>query len=621
MANFTIRSRRGRKDKEKQPVGRILSNNLLMLNYIRKYVPGLAVWEIVMKVFSGIIGTLDVVYVAKFVLDGAQKHRSFHEMAPFLIGVILLNFFYALLNGYYEGCYKPQKGETLCGKMYSELFEKARNVELAAYDNPEFYNDFVWAIGGAQDNALGVLMNVGNFLSSLTKIVGTAAIVASTDSIGIWMAVVILVVTSLVRKKAIVLRYTMNQKQKPLQRKRDYTSRVLYQPPFAKEVRLSNVKEKLTSNFVESNGELIQVLRTYGRKLMLLDGLNWSFLWPVLYYGVYMGYLLYATLGLGLYTYGGFYALFKGTDNLVDNFDLLFEQLYSFTEKSLYIEKFRSFLEYKPKMAQIENPKKMPSESKELSLKNVSFTYQGCEEPTLKNINLTVKPGEKIALVGYNGAGKTTLIKLLMRLYEVSDGVIALDGQDIREYELEDFRRYFGVVFQDYQLLAATVGENVMMDLVQDSDEPVILDALEKSGFRKRLESLEDGTRTHLTREFREKGVNLSGGEGQKVAIARVFPRNCKIVILDEPSSALDPISEYNVNQSMLAAAKDKTVIFISHRLSTTRVADRIIMLEKGQIIEEGSHAELMELNGKYAEMFNMQASKYQGENSNEKCG
>lgn len=231
----------------------------------------------------------------------------------------------------------------------------------------------------------------------------------------------------------------------------------------------------------------------------------------------------------------------------------------------------------------------------------------------MKNINFSIHPGEKIAIVGYNGAGKTTLTKLLMRLYDVTDGEIWLDSINIKEYSIKDYRDYFGAVFQDYKLFAGTVSENVMMDIVKKSDVPIVLDSLNQSGFSEKLNSFPQKEETMLTREFDKKGTGLSGGEAQKVAIARVFAKNCKIVVLDEPSSALDPISEYNLYHSMLNAAKEKSVVFVSHRLSTTRIADKIYMFEKGEIIERGSHDELMELNGKYAQMFNLQAEKYIG--------
>lgn len=600
------------KKENKQSFKRILSNNFLMIKYIGKCVPGLIVWIIVLRIIVGITTTLNAVYVAKLVLDAVQNNTPFTEILPVLIVVLLLNLITAVLSGYYNGSYYERMTSKLCASMHEELLTKARAMELACYDNPEFYNDFVWAMSESHQKALAVLDSFGSLVSALTTVVSSAAIVLSVDSIGIWVEVIVLGSFELVRRKVIKLGYESSLVQKPLQRKRDYGSRIFYQPEYAKELRLTPVEEKLVDNFQKDNNALIATIRKFGKKVLLYRSLSMVFIEKLLIYGFYVAYLLYCTLVLKIYSLGDFYTLFSGTGTIATNWDALFYSLSNLQNHSLYIEKFRTFIEYQPKMASPENPVEVPDKPVVLSLNNVSFTYDGMEEATLKDINLSIHPGEKIALVGYNGAGKTTLIKLIMRLYDVSSGKICLGGVNIKDFDLEEFRKYFGVVFQDYQLLATTIGENVMMDLIKEGDEAKILDALTKSGFEDKLATLEHGINTCLSREFDKDGVNLSGGEGQKVAIARVFSKDCKMVILDEPSSALDPISEYNVNQSMLEAAKDKTVIFISHRLSTTRVADRIIMLEKGRIIEEGSHEELMKKDGKYAQMFNLQAEKYQ---------
>ena len=223
---------------------------------------------------------------------------------------------------------------------------------------------------------------------------------------------------------------------------------------------------------------------------------------------------------------------------------------------------------------------------------------------------MTVKAGQKIALVGYNGAGKSTLVKLLLRLYDVSGGDIFINGKSIKDYTLCSYRNKFGTVFQDFQLYAADIAENVLTDEYSEGDQPRVLEALKNSGFEERLSSLKEGIHTPLTKEFDQNGINLSGGEAQKVAISRVFAKDCEIVILDEPSSALDPMTEYELNNTLMTAL-DKTVIIISHRLSTTRMADVIYMLENGEIIEQGSHDELMQTGDKYAEMFLKQAEKY----------
>jgi ATP-binding cassette subfamily B protein len=237
----------------------------------------------------------------------------------------------------------------------------------------------------------------------------------------------------------------------------------------------------------------------------------------------------------------------------------------------------------------------------------------------LKNVSFTIRKGEKTAIVGYNGAGKTTLIKLVMRLYDPTEGRILYNGRDIRAYDLHAYRERIGAVFQDYRIFAATLGENVMGGGYERTpeNESRIRDALHSATFADRLETLEHGLETPLTREIDKEGVNLSGGEAQKVAIARVFVRPYDLIIMDEPSSALDPVAEYELNHSILNAAdscdrcRTATVIFISHRLSTTRFADRIFLFANGELSEQGSHDELIALNGKYAEMFGMQAEKY----------
>ena len=251
-----------------------------------------------------------------------------------------------------------------------------------------------------------------------------------------------------------------------------------------------------------------------------------------------------------------------------------------------------------------------------LELRHVSFTYPVPEKnpnPVLSDVSFTVRKGEKIAIVGYNGAGKTTLTKLLMRLYDVTDGAIFYNGTDIRNYDISSFRAHIGSVFQDYKIFAATIGENVMGGTYTDAQKEAVESALTAAGFSEKYRKLPQKADTELTREFDEKGINLSGGEGQKIAIARAFAKNSDILILDEPSSALDPIAEYELNKTIEAAAKDRTVIFISHRLSTTRMADRIYLFDGGKITEQGSHEELMKQDGIYAKMFRVQAKKYQG--------
>lgn len=608
------RKRKRTDTKEKIKTARMISNNLLMLKYIFKYTPGLILSLIVLKMVKAVAGVLSYIYVAKSVLDAVQKGKTVQDVLPLIVAAVVINVVMLLVQSAYDGSYLPQKKEVLFQKMHGELFLKAKDMELACYDNPQFYTDFVWAMSEANEKALEVLESTGQFIYNLTSIASVTAILVSVDFLGIIVAAVAVFIAFAGSVACNKLEFELSVKQTPIQRRRDYTSRVLYQPQYAKEIRLNPVKGKLIQNFKNTNKELIDTIWQYSKKMMKWDFAVRTVSHFLLIDIVYLGYLLYRTIVKHAFTYGSFYALYSGTDKLRSGLEGLITDVTAFHKHSLYIERFRAFIEYIPDRMEPEQPKKMPENPQPLVLKNVSFTYESLKEPTLKNINLTIQPGEKVALVGFNGAGKSTLIKLLMRLYDVTQGEILLGDTDIREYSVLEYRKYFGVVFQDYQIFAATIGENVKMDCVKDEDEEAIKKALDQSGFEEKLSTLRHGTKTNLTREFDKEGINLSGGEAQKVAIARIFLKDCHMLILDEPSSALDPVSEYNLNQSMLEAAKDKTVVFISHRLSTTKNADRIIMLADGEIIEEGSHEELMELHGSYADMFNMQAEKYRRE-------
>lgn len=369
---------------------------------------------------------------------------------------------------------------------------------------------------------------------------------------------------------------------------------------------MNDVKPLLIDRYNDAIDDVINNQRKYVGKIDFVyfwqesgvQVVGFMFLLPL-----YLGYCVLVKKTLGA---GDFVATFNGAFQIATAFSFLTVGVVRmFSERARLIEKYREFLAREKKITDGDNTAEC-GEPKPIVIKDLSFTYPGNDEPTLKDINLTINPKEKVALVGYNGAGKTTLTNLLLRLYDVTDGSISIGGEDIRDVSIDSHRDRFSAVFQDFQLFAATLGENVSLD--EAVDEERVMSALSHSGFSK---DLKDGTDTLLLREFDDDGVMMSGGESQKVAIARAFYKDCPYIILDEPSANLDPVAEYNLNQAMIEAANNKTVVFISHRLSTTVNADKIYVMEKGRIIEQGSHEELMAMNGAYAYMFNLQAEKY----------
>ena len=469
-----------------------------------------------------------------------------------------------------------------------ELFQKAVQIDLSCYDNPAYYNEFVWSISEATNRVDKTIGYLYKFCENMGVILTTGTLFLLLNKVGLIFVIMSFVLIFLTNIEINKLGFKMDVELKPKQRKRSYINRVFYLTDYAKEIRLNNITPKLKMDFNDTNNDISNTITKYSKKQLVLGFLNDYIFNSFILDGLYMIYLLFIAVVKQSISAGTVIALLSSARGMKSNLKGISNLIPQFQQNSLYIEKMRAFLDYKEVIKNIDNAKSVPKEPSLLELKNVSFSYSEKSGEILKNISINIRPYEKIAFVGYNGAGKTTLTKLLMRLYDVSKGEILLNNVNIKNYELESYQNSFGTVFQDYQIFAANIAENVIMDEVTNNEKDIIINALKNSGFTDKLNSYKNGIYTPLTREFEETGVNISGGEAQKIAIARVFAKPCQIIILDEPSSALDPISEYNLNQTMLEAAANKTVIFISHRLSSARMADRIYMLEKGEIIEVG---------------------------------
>lgn len=589
---------------------RTLSNNWFLLKIALQEAPVYTIEQLTTRARHRLIVFIEHVYMIGYVINCIQYQRPFAEVFWFVLGVFTVVTLVAqVLPNYVDTKLKPISREKIHKRIRMELYQKAVAMDLKNYDDPEFYNEFVWAMGEAAERTQGVIATFANFIGEIIGIVVVGAYVLSQDVVGLLLTgvsvVLLLLLTNLYNK----LRLNFMEKIRPLERKRDYTSRVFYLPEYAKELRLSHVKEKLYEDFKDVSEQMREISGKETRRLQILSLCIRYGCSTLLFNGIYLVYLMFQTIVKGALGYGTAVTLYNSCSSLQGCSRSLAGVLTEFPEHGRYIEKIRHFLDCPVEIRQDEGAKAVKDEFAEIGLHNVSFSYPS-GAPVLKNVNLAIHKGERIALVGYNGAGKTTLVKLLMRLYDVTEGRITRNGSDIRELKLNEYRKQFATLFQDYQLFAATLGENIVMDRAP-IDEKKAEPLLTKSGFDKKYTTLSKGYSTPITREFEEDGVSFSGGEAQMVGICRSLYQDSPIIVLDEPSSALDPLSEYNLNHTMMNLDREKTIVFISHRLSTTRLADRIYMLEEGQIVEEGSHEELMKLNGKYAAMFRLQMEKY----------
>lgn len=597
-------------------MNKVMKNHLYMWKLCFKTCPGYMSYIIFDAFRYRFMIFLEHTLGIRYVLHCAEYGEPFYKAFIFVGIIAVLMFILMISDGYFSHNMHYRCKPKLYRALKEQMFEKASQLDLNCYDDPDYYNEFVLAVSESENSIERFLTTVKNAVQCFTALASLGVFYLMVDWKGIIFVTVSFILRFILSKRLNKVNYDVRIEVNPKERKRNYVNRIFYLKDYAKELRMHHgVGSFLEEEFNEANEEMIEINKKASGKRIWLRFARVYLVGDFITDALYVAYLIYCAAVLHTIDYSNAVVLFNNSGSLRGNMNLLADLISQTHENSLYIDKIQNFLAYEPKVERSEGDN-VPEGIGELSLENVSFRYRDDIPNTLNNISMKVKPGEHIAIVGYNGAGKTTLIKLLMRLYDPTEGDIKYHNKSIAEYLPSDYRRRFGVVFQDFQLYGAKLSENVVMDDLTkeelNEEAPKILDALKKSGFSERLAKLNKGLLTSVTTEFDEDGTDFSGGEGQKIAISRAFYQDADILIMDEPSSALDPIAEYELNCAMEEAAKGKTVFYISHRLSTTRHADRIIMLEKGSIIEEGSHDELMKLNGKYAEMWSVQASNYQ---------
>lgn len=467
-----------------------------------------------------------------FVLEAAEFGKPFREVVYFML------FLFGLLafSGLYSVVFNSVVAEISMPKIEKRLkfllYEKAGSLDIACYDDPEYYNEFVLAVSESRNSIDRTVNLIDMLVSGLVIFFCYGTYFLLKDSVSVLFVLVSFAGSFLIYGVANKIRFRLNLKINPLNKKRQYVHRAFYLSAYAKELRLNRkISGRLHRDFEETNKKIYQCQKEECKKLWLLDFLTGYVFSDFIFDGIYLGYLVFQAAVRKVLSFSGMVVLYNSAGSLRNGLRILSDLPPAAVETALYVEKIRNFLAYETKVVSEKNLP-MPEEIGEIRFEEVSFAYNEKDGDIIHQVSFSIAPREKIALVGYNGAGKTTLIKLLMRLYDPTGGRILLNGVDIRNYDLAQYRSRMGTVFQDYQIYAATVAENVVMDEVPAQAD--VMPALRQSGFYPRLSSMKNGVETGLTREFDEEGTNLSGGESQKLAVARVFYKDCDWIILDE---------------------------------------------------------------------------------------
>ncbi len=572
--------------------------------------PSVVTWGLLLRVFSALM-PVALLAIARIIIDGVVAYLSHGNLRPHFWWWVVGEFALASLSTFINRTIDYT--DTLFADKYVKyisvrIMRHASSLDLATYEEPSFQDKLERARVQATDR-LGMIQQMGRLIQ---QAITTVALAASIVVFSPWLLVVLVVCVVpafLGESHFAFLGYNLAFNQTPVKRQMDYLRYLGVSKESAKELKVFGLNSHLTERYAKLSDD-IYVQNVGLAKRRFLASTFLTLLSTVGYYGAY-AYVIYQTLQ-GKLSVGTLTFLAGAIAGASANLQLIFSTFSSIADQSLFLTDLLSFLELRPTVRSKPNALPCPRPIRQgIEFRNVSFAYPGTSRWVLQNLNLRLQQGERIALIGENGEGKTTIVKLLTRLYDPSEGSILLDGVDLREYNLEDYASQIAVIFQDFMRYDMTARENIAIGRIgEHGNMPQIVSAAQKSLADHVIQKLQGGYDQMLGRRF-DAGVDLSGGEWQKVALARAYLRDAQILVLDEPTASLDARSEHEVFERFAELTAGKLSVLISHRFSTVKMADRIIVLEKGKISEEGPHAQLLARGGRYAEMFEMQASSY----------
>ena len=573
--------------------------------------PSVVIFGLVARLFSALLPVV-LLWITKLIIDAIVHAVSAHQpVTTHLWWLVAAEFSVAVLNSVLARTI--DYSDSLLADKYTRyvsirVMNHAASLDLLAYEDPVFYDRLERARVQATDR-LVMIQAVGRLVQ---QAITTITLSVSIMFFSPWLMLLLIVgvvPAFLGESHFAFLGYAKNFKQTPIQRQLDYLRMLGGSKEAAKELKLFGLRNFLSERFTRLSNQIYDENTDLSRRKLIAGSLL-SAIGTMGYYAAYV-FVIWRTVA-GALSIGTLTFLTGAILQASTNIQQIFSTLAAIGDQALFLTDLLAFFEMRPTIRSKPNARPAPRPILQgMEFRDVSFSYPGNSRLILDHINFHLHTGERLALIGENGQGKTTIVKLITRLYDPTGGQILLDGVDLREYDLEDLHRVMGVIFQDFMRYEMTARDNIAVGRVEEINNLAALEAAaRKSMADQTIGRLPAAYDQMLGRRF-EQGVDISGGEWQKVALARAYLRDAQILILDEPTAALDARSEYEVFRRFAELTAGKMALFISHRFSTVRSADRIIVLENGRIAEEGSHEELARLGGRYAEMFEMQASSY----------
>lgn len=559
----------------------------------------------ILSVIQPLSSILTIIFQKK-IIDSIAAKSDLVDIAGIIMTFACILILLPVINNFWTSLYREKKQTQITASINKEIYQKSINTDFRYFDDPEFFNNYTWTISQYSSQAEVAYNILLSFISALFGITALTAVIIENDALILLLTVMALIATNHLKLRLSMINYNkMNEEIKP-GRKRDYVHRTMYQKEYIAGLKSTKASDILMKKYDDAVSCVIAVIQRFMRKRFLIDTLL-EIINSLLYFVIvaYLGYRIVS----GRLTIGSFTAMLTASSVLKTYLGNFVDITNKSQEAVIFAEKIRSFFDLE---STIENNAdegiSVPEGPMDIELRNVSFYYANSQF-AMNDINMKIERGSKIAIVGENGTGKTTLTKLLLRLYDPDEGEILINNIPIKNYKVKDLRQNIGTAFQDAPLYALSVSDN--MAVYSRANKSQIYKIFETFGLDKVLKKSNSDLESEITREFDRNGLILSGGEKQKITLARLFTKDFGLLILDEPTSALDPLAEYELNKIIFNRSSATTTIMVSHRLSSIRDADCIYLFKDGTIAEQGTHDELMKLHGKYFEMFSKQAENY----------
>lgn len=588
----------------------LISNTVFLLKYIYKINKSLYFIRMPMILLQAVSSFIPILFIRW--IFGAYEEKASIASILLIIFIMSLSVLIIDIGIQFIGHFERIEVEKTRKRVNLHIGKSVMNLPYEDLEKNEIKNFIVLA---QEDSIIYISTLVTNMILSIIKVIGVSAIISTVQPLIIVLLILVLLGKSLINKKRREISFRSRDELAPSIRKLDYlydTMRIL---PFAKEIRINNLSQWLYDKIANFTSNVVDPLKIKDlKKNQRLDSII-NFLdisQELVIYLILAFHVVFSGMSIGNFAMymSGIRQFSNEVSNVTNNFSRLIGQGGFARELRYFVAGIRESKGNISKELNSNGGQLSKIQTVEIEFVHVSFSYPNSNITVLKNISFKIRAGETLSIVGVNGAGKTTIVKLLCRFYEPTEGDILINGVSIKSIPKEKYYQLLSVVFQDYKLFSFSVAENIEMKL--DSNPEKLNSCIERSGLGDIINSLPNGAYTYISKEFSEDGSGFSGGEQQKMAIARALYKDSPVIILDEPTSAIDPIAEYEIYRKFHALVNGKTAIYISHRLSSTRFTDKILVLKDGRVAEYGSHKNLISLNhGIYKDMYEMQAKYY----------